>query len=307
VLACDEAYAMPLATTLRSIAEHNRRHWPLDVTVLIDHLCDSTRRRITASLPLGAVTLRWVPVDLSRFNGKGLLPHVSRMTWARLQIPAVFASTTKRVLYLDCDLLVVDDLEALCRTELHGASLGAVIDFHVAVDRINRPQVLPAELPPVQNYFNAGVLLVDLVAWRKRRVASRAIEYLCSHPHTPYADQDALNMACDGDWAALNPVWNFQPHHTVRIERVSAPGRPAIVHFVHSSKPWKPSSASLNAGLYDDYRRLTCYRLGPAERIRHALATLGWRLWHRIERLVAACSAQASRAHHDQLMQERQP
>ena len=36
VLACDQNYAMPLATTLRSLVDSNRRHWPLDITVLSD-------------------------------------------------------------------------------------------------------------------------------------------------------------------------------------------------------------------------------------------------------------------------------
>ena len=53
VLACDDAYAMPLATTLRSLAEANQSRWPLDVTVLTDDASETTRAMVDASLPIG--------------------------------------------------------------------------------------------------------------------------------------------------------------------------------------------------------------------------------------------------------------
>ena len=42
VLACDTAYAMQLATTLRSIVETNRSGWPLEFHVLSDGLLKNT-------------------------------------------------------------------------------------------------------------------------------------------------------------------------------------------------------------------------------------------------------------------------
>ena len=49
VLACDEAYAMPLATTLRSIADHHRTHAPLEVHVLTGGYSEATRRKVVDS------------------------------------------------------------------------------------------------------------------------------------------------------------------------------------------------------------------------------------------------------------------
>ena len=54
VLACDEAYAMPLATTLRSIADHNHTHAPLEVHVLTSGYSEPTRRKVVDSVPAGA-------------------------------------------------------------------------------------------------------------------------------------------------------------------------------------------------------------------------------------------------------------
>ena len=118
VLACDEGYAMPLATTLRSLCENNRQHWPLQVRVLTDAFLQEMRRRVAGSLPEGATLLRWIEVDVESFQGCLLPRHVSPMTFARLDIPRLFEATASRVLYLDADILVIGDLPALWTADM---------------------------------------------------------------------------------------------------------------------------------------------------------------------------------------------
>ena len=55
------------------------------------------------------------------------------MTFARFLIPNMFPESVSRVLYLDSDILVIDDLRALWQTDLEGAVLGAVEDH---IDRL---------------------------------------------------------------------------------------------------------------------------------------------------------------------------
>lgn len=285
VLACDEGYAMPLATTLRSVADGNRPHWPLAAYVLHDGFSAGARDKVLASLPEGSMNLHWVPVELGMFERFSLLGHVSRMTFARLQIPEVFADAASKVLYLDTDILVLGDLAELFQTDLGGAAVGAVLDFHVDAHLKAGQHDRIVGVPPVSDYFNAGVLLIDVQAWRRRGIAQRAIDYLRSHLDSPYADQDALNVACDGDWKQLDRTWNFQNHHVTRIAREPAATRPAIVHFVTSSKPWKPDSTSVNAAFYDGFRRRTRFRRSPGERAVAGVYTLGWRVKHRLDRI----------------------
>jgi len=287
VLACDEAYAMPLATTLRSIAESNRAHWPLDVRVITDGMSEAARERVRCSLPDGAVQLDWIVVDLAMFRQFDVLGHVSRMTYARLLIPHLLDAGVSRVLYLDTDILVLGELAPLWQADLAGAPVGAVADFHVDADLKSPRPGQPKGVPRVQNYFNAGVLLLDLAECRRQRVPEQALDYLRANAGTPYSDQDALNVACDGRWTPLAPTWNFQNHHCTRIGRMPEARRPAIVHFITSSKPWKPSSTSVNAGLYDAFRSRTRFRRSAAQRIRAAFQTLAYRVQHRMTRINA--------------------
>ncbi len=285
VLASDENFAMPLATTLCSLAETNRRHWPLDVTVLTDGMPGPLRKRVEASLPVGSALLRWCVIGISDYADLPVMPHHSRMTFARFQMEKCFDFGVDRVLYLDADTLVLDDIAPLVATDLGDAVVAAVPDAFVDARLRTGPGHRPAGTPDVDRYFNAGVLVIDIPRWRAHEVSNRAVEYLASHPDTRFADQDGLNVACQGAWKPLPERWNFQDRWA-RIHRMPVKSRPAILHFVTGYKPWMPSSASPYASLYASYRARTRFRQSPQRRALTATATLLHRIRNRVRRIV---------------------
>jgi lipopolysaccharide biosynthesis glycosyltransferase len=151
-------------------------------------------------------------------------------------------------------------------------------------------------MPPVEHYFNAGVLLIDLDQWRRARISERALEHLAQHPRTMFGEQDALNVACDGLWKKLDQRWNFQDHHRTKITDLSLAERPIIVHFVTSMKPWKPSSISVNASLYDSFRGRTCFAKSRREQV---VYTTG-EVWSRVKRRFAATRGRVERFRTDE-------
>lgn len=272
VLNCDDAYAMPLATTLRSAVEAMRSEWPLDVRVLTNRFSQEHRRRVLASLPEGSVHLQWVAVDAGRFSWAELNPHISPITCARLLIPEAFDASVSRVLYIDADILVLRNLRALWNTDLQGALVGAVIDDVDAHLKVDSDQV--KDVPRVASYFNAGVLLVDVDRWRRERVTEKAMRYLHAHPASPFTDQDALNVACDGRWTPLDARWNFQYHRKVAWEFMPLADRPFVIHFVTRWKPWKADSLSAYSALYDAVRARTRYSRSPVEKLGDGLVAM---------------------------------
>jgi len=269
VLACDEAYAMPLAVTLRSAVESNRSNWPLEFHVLADGISEATRTRVLDSLPESSATIRWVTVDLNLFGEFSTQAHISKATYARLLIPRVFPETVSRILFLDTDILVLGDLASLWNTDMEDAVLGAVVDGMDAHLQRGAPGL--EAMPRVREYFNAGVLLIDLDRWRAERISDKALEYLKQHSQSPFSDQDALNVACDKRWKKLDSLWNLQNHHEKNLAALTSDQRPRIVHFVTNSKPWLPKCRSINAGFYDSFRSRTCFARDPFEKMKDAL------------------------------------
>lgn len=297
VLAADAGYAMQVATSVRSLVEHNRRAWPVDVHVFWEGP-DAARRRIERSLPAGAATFRWIPADLDRFRSFALPPGLTAMAFARILIPDVFSEATDRVLYLDADTLVLDELDLLWRTELGEAVVGAVVDapLHSVGGRPPGPWADAARcddpvvrgtldyctgvwdrVPPVADYFNSGVLLIDLPRWRREAISERAIAWLGENPTTPFCDQDALNVACDGKWMRLDRRWNDQDHLLVPVDARAEDERPGIVHFITTNKPWSPRSHHRrSAALWDDYRRRTAFARSPIDRLAEGAIASWW-------------------------------
>ena len=265
VMACDESYAMPLATTLRSVVETNRQHWPITVYILFDRFSDDAQKKVQESVPKGSLAIRWMLVDLIPFQGFSSFLSYSKITYARLLIPWALPPGTSKLLYLDSDILVLGDLGPLWETDLENATLGAVVDV---LDEISKRGGADAhDLPRVMDYFNSGVLLIDLDRWRAEKISERTMDYLRENPDCRFPDQDALNVVCDGVWKKLDPQWNFQGHCDTCLWEVRPERRPKIVHFVTAMKPWIFNVPTLNTSFYDTFRNRTRFARSVRERM----------------------------------------
>lgn len=261
-VAADVAYLMPLATTLRSISDNNKQSWPLRFFVLNDGIDCGARKQIESSLPDGAAVFQWIDIDLKPFQAFKTLPRISKMTFARLALPFVLPAHIETVIYLDIDVLVLGSLAGLSSVLLNDAPFAAVKD---PLDLcIHDPSARDVGVPVVNKYFNAGMLLIQPFHWRKQCISERAIDYLTNFPQTPFADQDALNVAADGVWLELSNVWNFQGHRTTDIQKWQPSRKPRVIHFVTEQKPWKPQFLSAYAQLYDLYRGRTKFARKPS-------------------------------------------
>jgi lipopolysaccharide biosynthesis glycosyltransferase len=243
----------------------------LEVYILSGGFSDDTKRKITGSLPKESSLIHWVPLDLTPFSRFSTLRHISVTTYARLLISSILPENVTRVLYLDADLLVLDDLAPICNLDLDGAVLGAIVDDRLdKYIKMGNTSLHGGPLPSVRAYFNAGVLLIDLAKWRSERIDERAMQYLERCPNSVYSDQDALNFACDGLWKKVDPRWNYyQIDLNGPIWDLSAEQCPGIIHFQGGLKPWDPKSLNFNAEFYDDFRSRTLFATTRWERLRN--------------------------------------
>lgn len=256
-VAADERYRLGLEVTLFSALQNLSE--PAQVLVVDSGLKDpaSLLRRLAAhprcagggfviwSLETVASTYGAVDVTSEYLIQRGLAP------WCKLFLPDLFPHID-RLVFLDSDTLVRADLAGMWATPRHGFAVSAVRDYlHPTLG----PQ-LPgfdgsASDAALLPYFNTGVLMIDLVAWRELDLSKRALEYLARHLHDLwYADQDVLNAILLGRIHELDPLWNVQhaivgsplmnlgSEHglTVTPRRLKREAR--IVHFT-GTKPWQ--------------------------------------------------------------------
>ena len=159
--------------------------------------------------------------------------HFSLASYYRLFIASLFPQYDK-ILYLDCDLVVLGDIAKLYHTDLGEHILGAVVDQYVSVTPEFREYAQNAVGVDPDKYINTGVLAINLDAFRKSNIEQKFIELI-----TKYAfdlldpDQAYLNYLCQGKILALPNGWNKAPTGT------PCQGKKNIVHYNLYKKPWQ--------------------------------------------------------------------
>lgn len=268
VLCADEAYLDKAAAVIASVLCHSRCPRALHFHLLGHAIRAESRARMEAWFETLPATLhltdtreassrRWEGLSLGRF-GPAAMQRLSMERW----LPA----GTRRVVYLDCDVLVLEDISTLMEIDMLQSPIAAVMNLQ------NGPgQRLGITYT---HYFNSGVLLIDIERWKAREVLHNAEKQLAAEPASTwrYPDQDALNLIFP-DWSPLPLRWNMQPYAYAAVEKqathysewrqelLEAISRPAVVHFIGATKPWHTASDHPLTPLFREYLRMTPFSL----------------------------------------------
>lgn len=259
--ATDARYAIPLAVMLYSVGHHAGPGVVVDAYIVDDGVTREDRAKVESSLPSN-VHLHWVAAQ----GGLEGLPTWGRMpltTYRKLTVGEWTPTGLSRVIWLDCDLLVLDDISKLWRTPFRDELAMAVQDPRVplASSRFGVAAWRELGIDAAAKYFNAGVMVIDLVGWREHGVSWRSLEYLRKYGDRVYFwDQEALNAVLSGRWGELDRRWNRHPslEHVPGL-RNGSDDRPGVAHFSGHLKPWNLSRRSANHSLYQDYLSRTAW------------------------------------------------
>ncbi len=257
IAASDENYAIALCVMVRSALEILSEGVEVNLYILSDSISADTKKRLILSWRPYPVTVIWLSPDKEKLLGKvqdrGHAGVIA--TYFRFFIGDLLPRSVKSAIYLDADMIIQGDLVELADQPFDNCIVQAVPDaysryFHTPrLTKINSSDTVLFTKP--LQYFNAGLLVIDVESWRIERIGSKSLQVAVSHKDVLlFHDQDALNIALAGRWKALHPIWNFhelpqlmQPwevHSYARQERKSIFFSPNVIHFVSREKPWSP-------------------------------------------------------------------
>ena len=204
-------------------------------------------------------------LDKELFKDCFVSHHVSYATYYRVVIPQEINPEITRVLYLDTDIIVCKDLLELWNTDIGNAVLGAIKEpSFTEFDRI--------QIPPTYSYFNAGILIMNVVEWRKQNLTSTLFSFIKSYQNKlTFWDQDALNANLYNQWKTISPKWNQQsalfemPREKLiavygEKELDEALNNPSIIHYTGSSKPWDYLNLHPYKNEYFNYLKKTIWK-----------------------------------------------
>lgn len=211
-----------------------------------------------------------------QFPGVGSLPTACLM---RLGLPDLLPDLDK-VLYLDGDILVLEDVSALYQTDITDVLVAGVKDIGC-----HRKSSYTRQLS--DQYINTGVMLMNLDLLRREHFVERFFEARKNAPkYWQYQDQDVINYCCGNRIRELPPRWNYIPwslagssleeinrfFNTQYADEQSIINDHAVIHIAgtYGVRPWQRSNGVYSALWtsyflqsplkYTDLKILTPYR-----------------------------------------------
>ena len=234
-------YFVQAAATLRSVLDASPRGQFRVICMLSEEIPQRMQDKLQR---LGGerLTLEYILLK-GRLEGVYIDPRYTEAASLRLLLPELLPELD-RILYLDCDIVVRQDLAQLWeKTDLADNYLAAIYEAAIEgqAERFRALGCDPAK------YFNSGFLLMNLAQMREEKVSEKLLE-ACRVPYLEFPDQDALNQVCQGRVLPLSPLYNsirtfFIPKYKSDfVRQYSEPlwervQREATIHYT-GGKPW---------------------------------------------------------------------
>jgi lipopolysaccharide biosynthesis glycosyltransferase len=275
LISSDANYLPHAATALTSVCEHNRQH-AITIYYLHAGLAAIDIAHLSAHFERYGARVEFIVADDARLRQFKTRAHFTTPTYYRILCADLLPRSADRVLYIDCDVIVRADVADIYAADLGGCPVAAVRDAYVG-DAPWCHQLNALVGAAMHDYFNSGVLVIDLERYRSAGIGPAALELLDRHhADFTYADQDALNVVLARQWKPLPARWNVQSlwyaldfciRSTTfapewRLEFVNAVMNPAIIHYASPSKPWQFMNVHPLKREYWKYRQLSPYATG---------------------------------------------
>jgi len=264
VLASDNNYAQHLGVTIASLLTNNKDD-NFRIFVFGSDISDANKTKIQQIINSHKNTsIEYIKFDPKIFEDMNI-GRLSIATYFRLLMPLHI--DVDKLLYLDVDIIINQSIDELYNTELDDFYVAAVEDAWQ-----NKSYCMKLGMDTQANYFNAGVLLVNLKKWKDEQLFDKFIAYQKNSSFELEAhDQDIFNAIFNGNWKRLplkynqyekNPDLDYKilKNFFTNEEIKEAQEEPVVIHYIGGRKPWHYRNEHIKKSLYWKYLKLTPFK-----------------------------------------------
>ncbi|HDZ5074978.1 TPA: glycosyltransferase family 8 protein [Campylobacter jejuni] len=209
---CEENHNLTHILTLKQYNKSEEEGYVFHI--LSDFISDKTRMKLEY---LKENLAKIYPCDIKIYiinedNFRNFLHWKGNfVAYYRLMVGSILPPDIEKCLYIDADMLCFSDIRKLFLFDLEDKVLGAVADFATWNTRFLKFRKLKylfkGFLKFSREYFNSGLLLIDLKEWRRQNIEKKCLDvlkyYKCILP-----DQDALNIVIKENYIKLPLSFN---------------------------------------------------------------------------------------------------
>jgi len=197
--------------------------------------------------------------------------NITLATYFRIVIPEILYNDLDYVLYIDADIICTNKIDTLLDETFDGCPVLAASDQ--ISDYISDNYKKALGMDKDAEYFNAGVLYIDLKKWHDLEISSKAFAVL-KQRKLKFMDQDALNIVVVNMWKKIPIKYNYK----YKTDR-EIPEDTVLIHYTGGmGKPWQPWNDRLEgAVLFNKYCSMSLWK-DYRYKLRHYRE---WRMWHK--------------------------
>jgi len=250
---CDNNYVWIMGISVISLFENNKQMKDLVVYLLGENISDNSRDALKEIADRYNREIKIIDVPKLQIPPSLLSERWPLSAFTRLFSAQLLPKEIDKVLYLDCDTIILGDIEPLEYLSFEDKIVVGVKDCISGTYKKN------IGLDTNSPYVNAGVLLFNLNALRKIDINNEIEKYMNKYvKFINYADQDILNGMFYGKIGVLNPKYNVMTIDVVysyeeiiklrkptnfysKVEVIEAVKNPTIIHYTTNMlvvRPW---------------------------------------------------------------------
>lgn len=205
VMITDEGYVLPTIVALSSMKVNLAKNI-YHVYLLVDNI-SAESRSLFKKIETDYFKLSIIDVDSSSYNGvEKSYSNVTKASLLKFSIPTYLRSVEK-ALYIDGDVIVRGDLSVLFKIELDDKYAVVISDGPKTTVDGGKQHAFYGD----PDYFNSGVMLLNLQKMRKDNISSKLIDYRL-HGYNYFMDQDAFNIILGKNVIHVGVEYDFMLH-----------------------------------------------------------------------------------------------
>lgn len=259
VVASSNEYIPYLSVFLESILAHSDSRYVYEIHILEQSVNYQMAQMLNEQFKDTNIRIHYIHLSSELKNIKQSCKnrHFTKETFARFFIPSLLYQYEK-CLYLDIDMLVLEDLKTLYDIDLEGKSMGVIRDWvyqalcrDTVLKNLKKYTLETLKLESVENYFQGGVQVMNLKKMRENNSGDSLCK-LANEMEVKFVDQCVCNCYFKNDVKYLPRPWNYQVYDrerriykllnilpvSVAQEVFQAAKNPKIIHYSGPFKPW---------------------------------------------------------------------
>lgn len=281
VYASDDRFAEILGVSLVSLYENSKDMDDIVVYILDSGITDENKHKLlSVCKSYMRSSVGFIPAKniSEKISMDVAIDRGSLSQYARLFVSSDLPTDLDKVLYLDCDTIIMKSIKEIWNLDLHGKTIGALMDAFSKYYRAN------IDLRENDIMFNSGVMLINLEKWRAQNVEGKLLEFIVAkNGRIQQGDQGALNHVLSRDTYCFEPRFNSvtifydftykemliyrkPPIFYAEAQIKEAVENPSIIHFTTSflsKRVWMKGCMHRDVGEWLRYKKLGPWKEEP--------------------------------------------